>query len=591
MYSVEVTWFLRCVAAGCGAMLCGLLGCGEPGAPPLLEVTSLSPRSIEAGDAVEITGAGFPEGKTATVTLSGSLYRAGLPSITDYQATFAARGESRNELLFQVGDEIEEALQEGEKHSSHATFRGTAMVAFAPKIAGAPPILGELPQLTLEFFSARAATDEEAASREAQRLSELLGMTVEPSERGLRIAAVVPGRAHRAGIMAGDTLVSANGVSVFKPADLLPPIQERQVVLNVKRSHAVEPLPIRLSIDGFSPLLPTSFSWIFASIFALTVWTALLFSTLRVKDLTIIWWRINANMGPRRDRAVTIALLVGALALALFTRPTVPWALRFGIVLPLLAVAFLRPLLGFMAHGRHSSTGFPLARATSSALKIQAVELCALVLLWPVVLHSGGLGISELRMTQGAMPWQWLMFRSIPAFAAGSLFLLTALYDAPGAQDGPSPYRTDRVKGSMFLSSCDSALVMIKCALFVTLFLGGTLYPFQPAGSGIAATLLAALVYVSKYTLVALLVLRLRARFGYPKLEEVSRPIALVVGAAVVCAGSLALPQLGEPMLLLGWLKGVLAPVLCMITLFGLLLVLGAKRSRTPRSATVNPWL
>ena len=59
------------------ALVLALTGCQEDVMPELVKVTDVVPREAEVGDRLEITGAGFPQGRTARVTFKGELRRPG----------------------------------------------------------------------------------------------------------------------------------------------------------------------------------------------------------------------------------------------------------------------------------------------------------------------------------------------------------------------------------------------------------------------------------------------------------------------------------------------------------------------------------
>lgn len=549
-------------------------------------MTDLSPRSLESGDAIELKGEGFPEGKAATVTLEGTLYRAGLPNVDGYRVTFEAQGESNHLVSFAVGDEIDEALNEGDEHATHATFRGRAWVSFAPRIVGAPPISGALPDLSLELFSSKGLTERTREIDDARRLTELLGVSVEPNERTLKIASVVPGRAQRAGLVVGDVIVSANGVSVFDATDLLPARQEREVQLLVKRSETTNPWPVRLSIDGFSPLLPSAFSWVFAIVATVMAWLVLLFSTMRSNGLLSIWFIANPQPKARTEKALWLAVLIGLGGGLLSIAPLSGMVLRLQNTLLLAVILLLRPLFGFLTH-RGQARGFPLQRATGDALKIQALELCVLVGLWPLLLHTGGLGPAELRTVQGVWPTQWSAFQSLPTALAAVLFLLSCLYDASGRGEVPLLAGRPSASGRTLLR-WDSALVFLKCALFVSLFLGGGLHPVHSVS---AHGVLSALTFGIKYALVVALVVSVRSRLGYPSRSTVSGAFYFAFILNLLAGGLPLLTSHWGAIALLEWLRQGVPLALCLTALAGILLLGRSRATQPARGTVINPWL
>ncbi|HTM44197.1 MAG TPA: hypothetical protein VL137_04535, partial [Polyangiaceae bacterium] len=335
----------------------------------LLDVTGLSPRSIEAGDTVEISGEGFPEGKSASVTLEGALFRAGLANLENFHSTFTARVDSPQRLSFVVGAQLEEALSQAEQSTAHATFRGRALVAFAPKLIGAPPVEGELKDLTLEIYSSGAAavpSKNDAGS--ASGLLTLLGIAVEQSSGQLHVSGLQAGRAARAGVALGDTVLSANGVSVFSAADLLPGQQERQLTLLVKHADAAAPTRIQISVDGLSAALPGGFTGVFAIALASVLWLFALSWKLPLWQASVATQLSKA----RKQSSVALwALFVGFVVTGIELRPALQGLRPFVIVIAAALIALLRPLLGFFGVGFAGRTGFKFRAATAAAVKIQ----------------------------------------------------------------------------------------------------------------------------------------------------------------------------------------------------------------------------
>jgi hypothetical protein len=54
-----------------------LWGCSLEPPAALVSAMDVSPRDAEVGDRIEVIGAGFPEGKPATVSFRGDLHRPG----------------------------------------------------------------------------------------------------------------------------------------------------------------------------------------------------------------------------------------------------------------------------------------------------------------------------------------------------------------------------------------------------------------------------------------------------------------------------------------------------------------------------------
>src|SRR5512146_1236399 len=72
------TLYTSQVKASLFALTALVLGCSSPSSGPgLLQLTELSAREVGRGDKLEITGAGFPEGRVARVTFRGDVFRPG----------------------------------------------------------------------------------------------------------------------------------------------------------------------------------------------------------------------------------------------------------------------------------------------------------------------------------------------------------------------------------------------------------------------------------------------------------------------------------------------------------------------------------
>jgi hypothetical protein len=252
-------------------------------------------------------------------------------------------------------------------------------------------------------------------------------------------------------------------------------------------------------------------------------------------------------------------------------------------VLALLGILLLRPLVGFLAH-RHQARGFPLRRAIGDAFKIQILELCVLLSLWPLLLHTGGLGQAELRATQGAWPLQWLAFRSLPTALAALLFLLSCLYDASGR--GEAPLLTGRPSAiERGLLRWDGALVLLKCALFVTLFLGGGSHAVGNLGW------LSPLIFTAKFGLLVALVMHIRSRLGYPSRSTVSRSFYFLFLLSALVSGLLSVAGRWRGTALFEWMRQSVPLALTLATLAGLLLLYRARAVSPVRSTPINPWL
>lgn len=573
-----------------------LLGCSRQDVPLLIDVSGVSPRAIEPGDDIDVTGSGFPEGKAATVTLAGTLNRAGLRNVSDFRATFPARGQGRGELSFNVGSELQGALFEGDQGTHHATFQGSVEVAFAPKVVGAPPVLGRLDEVTIEIFSSREAGGQAAlAAQRAERLLALLGAQLQPSELGLQVTGVVPrGRAAQAGLLTGDTLLRANGVTLFSVGDLMPSEQQRQISVIARRGETVLPTAVTLSVDGFSPMLPSGFTWAFGAVLAVALWIVLLFLPSGLRPLAVASAAGRSGWEPGGGTRSLVWIAGGcASTLTVLSKPVLG---GLTLLVPLVAIALLRPLLGFVSLGSDGSRGFRLRRASVGAFKIQLVELLCVLSLAPVLLHTGGLGPLELRAVQGPLPWQWLAFQSVSGTVAALVYLSSALIDVSGGLSERrigAATRPRRLVRSV--ARADAVLVGLKLALFVPLFVAGgaRLFGWDAAVSR-QQWLLLLVIDLAKYALLVWGVFRLRETLEQPQVGELVRVYLSEFVVLIAVIGLSLLPLNWEAVTLLAWLQKALPPALCLSAIVGLLVLLvrlRLLRTDGTRSGAVNPWL
>ncbi|MBN9166943.1 MAG: hypothetical protein J0I07_38790, partial [Myxococcales bacterium] len=181
-----------------------VMGCERQIAPPLVEVTELTPREIEPGDRLEIRGNGFPQGRTGRVTLEGTVFRPGEPPMRGVSIDTEGTVATPDRLELVVREALAEQLCGRGDWAAHATFRGDVEVAFASDNQGAPPLVGVLRGVELDVMpsSARASVLEGRIA-EGRRVLAFFGIAPgAPSPRGLPIEQVGAGSpAERAGMI------------------------------------------------------------------------------------------------------------------------------------------------------------------------------------------------------------------------------------------------------------------------------------------------------------------------------------------------------------------------------------------------------
>ena len=164
-------------------LVIGLLGgCDSGGLPPLVEVTEVSPRSLEVGDRLEIRGAGFPQGRTARLTFRGTIRRPGRGET--HGASIDAEGvvTASDRIEVVVTDALEEAFCGHGDRATHVTMSAELEVAFSSSVPGAPPLAGVMRGLVLDVVpSSVRGSVLEARAAEGKRVLGYVGITPGPA--------------------------------------------------------------------------------------------------------------------------------------------------------------------------------------------------------------------------------------------------------------------------------------------------------------------------------------------------------------------------------------------------------------------------
>ena len=104
----------------------------------MVELGEITPRTVEVGDRLRITGSGFPEGRPATVVLRGDASRAGEPVAHGIEVRTPARLVSPHALEVQVTPELAAAICD-RADPRHTTLRADLEVQFASQRGPRPP--------------------------------------------------------------------------------------------------------------------------------------------------------------------------------------------------------------------------------------------------------------------------------------------------------------------------------------------------------------------------------------------------------------------------------------------------------------------
>jgi NADH-quinone oxidoreductase subunit H len=533
----------------------GLSACQRDLAPPLVEVTELSPSEVELGDRLELRGAGFPQGRTARITLRGALHRPGAPPVdAAIEAEGVVANPSQIELTFD--ERLEERFCGKGDRAIHTTFAGDVEVAFASSVPGAPPLIGTLRGASLDArptsVSARTA---DARAAEGLRALAFLGMIPgPPTPRGLAIEQVASGsEADRAGIQSGDLLVAVDGVRVSRIEDV-GPSSSRSAALTTRRG-AEGTLDVRVvSLTGYAGArIPAELGpAIVLALLALALVVLLLVpgpAALDVLELRVAARvrrssgrvMLGALFGRGRDALVSVAasLLLATFALG-------PHVLGREVDVAALAVAAFALLLTSRVSWAPSALG-PL-RAAASVAPSAALLILAVV----VALADGGaIQLAELVRAQGGAPWETAAAQR-PAAALLAAAYLGALGAILRVRDaGSAPFAAGAAGPTDAPRAGERLGLLVASVLAVALFFGGWQLPGVLPSRSLPLQALAAALFVAKTWALAALVLG-AVRIASPWSARDARSFAakrvlpLVLGAGALSLAARRAPPLAE---------------------------------------------
>jgi NADH-quinone oxidoreductase subunit H len=468
-------------------------GWDAPSSLQLIRVTDFAPREVEPGDHIAIFGEGFPSGRPARVTFRGILHRPG--AVAQKGAEVSVWGTvvapDRIEVAF---DDAAQALFCGVgERAIHTTFEGDLEVAFASALPGAPPIAGFLGGVTVDVRPGPSPGGAER-DREAERLLAFLGLRLaaKPHGGGLLVDTVEPdSRAQAAGIAAGDTLESFDGVRVRSPGDVMPASDEHDSTVTLRRVSLADPLVRSVCVTGFRPELPAG--WVTSALLVFGALGIVLFFAAPAPTSLSTW--IQFAIGRVRERLAASRAprsLRGAVALAWAevgqeVMPAGPLALIDAAACALIAmlpfgnfrlastldvgILFMGSATALVAASLVSAR--PLASRVRRALHVGWQHAPALAAIACAVLATGSFRLQEIARAQGGSPWEWLVFRSPAAPIALALLLSCMRIDFVG--EGLRGAR--EVRESHFLHAVSRAHRIVVAGLASVLFLGAWSLP------------------------------------------------------------------------------------------------------------------
>jgi NADH-quinone oxidoreductase subunit H len=623
---------LRFSGLFCGALaaLGPVSACQNREPPDLLSVHRLDPPRASAGDRVVLRGEGFPDGRPATATFRGDLFRPGTAPETDVRIVAAVVPTDRDGLTIVFDRSLERRFVGSGDSALHTTFRGDVRVTFQPRAAGLAQVSGTLHDVRFDVLPSSSGSPPPGAEPEPSRALPFLGAaaTLDPAGGGLRITSVDPdGRAAAAGILAGDRLMDLEGVTVLSEGDLRARGGQHLASIVVERGGRLLPA-LPLDVEGLAPRGAADLVGPAAVIVPVCATVGLLATRF---GLVLRWLaRLAELFGSRRVARARVGLSMG-IAPALLA-PTAEWrALGAAAFLVLVGVAgallrlsfghwLLAPDLDLVVltlggagpllvtrsidGGRREDGGWSLTRALAAAGRTLACLAPGLAAVGGGVLASGRFVLGEMVADQGGAPWRWAGARNPGLFVLLVVLVATAVPEADDS--GALPAVEGLGAGASIRPSASRVLVRLAewsylwmtCGLVALLFLGGWRVPgvssMAQEGSRWLTGLGAALLLVKLWgTAFGVGVLRRAAgRLAVEHVALLAARWVLPVAIAAFALGAAWTALLdGARSNLAADLAGYTAIALA-TTLFGFLGLLAVRsRTRLTASTSVNPWL
>lgn len=486
------------------AVFC-LAACGTEGVPPLIEVRDISPRQVEVGDRIEVTGSGFPQGRMARVAFRGTLYRPGQSPAEGIRIETEGTVISNDRIEVPVSEVLEERFCGFGDRAVHATLSGEVEVAFSSRTPGAPPLVGVLTGMTLDVMPASVrASIHEARSSEGSRVLAFLGITPgTPSARGIPVEQVAPGsNAELAGFENGDQIVAVDGARVRELADIAPVSARSTRIAVMHPDSAVEEMK-SLSMAGYaSERIPAEFVPAFLVVgLALAVLLFLVFPNPTIA--LSLELRVSRLLRAQRDRAIGAVLfgrnaarIVSALMTVLLgTFALGPHVVSVDLDVAILVIATVATLFV----GRTGAWQQGWIRAAADAVLLGLVLVGSVA---GVLVYSGALRLSEIVRGQGGAPWEFAALRHpAPALFAfvyvGVLIVLLRPRETSALLAQARVETTSEVKrrpGELR----DRCGLLVASSLGTALFFGGWQVPFVVASRSLPFLLAGALIFIVK---------------------------------------------------------------------------------------------
>lgn len=538
-------------------------GCDTRREAELLDVTSVDPAQLAPGRTVRVRGSGFPPGRSARIRLEGMIHRPGrAPEPASVELEGSAVSAEEIEARFTA--EAFEGL------GGRGTLHGRVVAIFeAANDRGR--VVGRSDELQIDIVpgSGRHAPGELGRRREASELVDRLGIHLEeevPEVAGLRVSLVIErSTAERAGLVAGDRLVAAEGVLVHDLGDVLPQPGADTIALRLTRSGEAAPFAVVLPIEADA----RAGVHVRTARFALAAlgWVLLILLFLAPTAGLADWL---ARRGTRRT-----ARTGGWRALWRRHRADVPMVAcglaLLGSLPALDAVGFFEckleaVLLGALALRTGAAwlaTSGETTRARLAASLVAVASVTGVGIALGALAALGGTSDLGALAEQPSEPWRWTLLTTPIAGPALGLVVLSCACSQP-----PAPRR-----GARALALAIDDVVLLAIAATVTAMVLGGWGRGSPEG---AERLVRALAFTT-FALGGWLFFR-RSRRA-PRLR------ALLVGAVlsvIVVVGTVAQIALEPPAVLVEGVARVIGGAATLLALSALFRVLGGRLRREP---------
>jgi NADH-quinone oxidoreductase subunit H len=506
-----------------------LAACERDASPQLITVLDLAPREAEVGDRLELTGSGFPQGRAAHVTFHGTLNRPGEAPVLGADIPLEGVVTSAQVIELVYGEPLEAVFCRAGEDAVHTTFEGEVEVAFSAAAAGAPPIVATLRDVTLDLRPpAPRRGIAEARAHEGERALAYAGIHLgerTSSSGGLLVAEIEPGsRAETAGILPGDLVVSFDHVRVGSVADVIPAPRHPMVAVGIRRGTSAREEIREIKMDGYRPPPPSD---LLAAALVLGVATALLLLFTAPRGAWLAWLGRRFAASHQVESAASSVPRIGpTVSRILFAAVTLLWAAVPIAMHPLVreldaGVPFAFAVTSLALVACASARGFRAKIA--AAVRVVSLDAPAAIALVAVVVMTGSVRLHEVVRAQGALPWEWFVFKTPMAFLAFVTFLIVLVvqglpeatslgeHGALGLAAATKPVADDDAR-PFARAIADWVHLAVLSGLAAAAFLGGWQIPGLAPGeaTALAWRLVGAVLLVAKTLAVMALLVRTR---------------------------------------------------------------------------------